>query len=123
MNKKRKTFLITLITIIVLSNIFSFYINLFFYKGIFESYNYSTIGRKFTYREIPAKGRTLESMERRFENYLSEHTRSDDRILYRTFKRNPVVFWDWWSYLTHPRYKYPYLNIDINREVPGRIFQ
>lgn len=119
---KHKTILYFVIAIIILGNIFSFWINLFFYKGIFEGYNYSTINQKFTYRVIPAKGRTLESMERRFENYLSEHTRSDDRILYRNFRRNPIIFWDWWSYLIHPRYKYPYLSIDDDKKGPSKIF-
>jgi hypothetical protein len=61
-------------------------------------------GQKYYYTTLH------EGALRRFELYKQENPATTDTVLYRTFKRNPLLIWRWHDYLFHPRYKLPYID-------------
>ena len=65
---------------------------------------------KFVFNAVPAKGRGTDMMERHFQKFLNNNPETADTVLYRTFKRNPLKFWNWRYYLTSDLYKYPMKN-------------
>jgi len=107
MNKKRIIILTIISVIIILSNIFSGFINVFS-EGLFKSYLFQTEKAEFQFMTMPSKGRNIEMMERQFSNFKEKHPEYSNLQLYRTFKRNPLKFWNWYDYLTNDRYYYGY---------------
>ena len=104
----RVVLMASVVLLIVVSNIYSGVINVFV-EGIGKSYAYSTESGAFTDVEIPTKGRDISMVEQRFQLYLDKNPPVSDTVLYRTFKPNLLEFWNWYSYVTHERYKYKYL--------------
>ena len=107
MKKKRLKTPIILFAILLLSNIFSGYIN-FFSEGLFETYLYQTENAEFEFTTMPAKGRCIEMMKRQFSHFKETHPEYQDLKLFRTFKRNPLKFWNYYSYLTSEMFQYDY---------------
>lgn len=106
---KKKTMIISvlLILLVLLSN----YTPL---KTIFKGlpvYDYATEQNEFKSSEIPWKGSKFQKTLNSFEEFKRDNPNSNDTILYRTFKINPLEFWNWHEYMTHPRYKLPYKSI------------
>ena len=93
--------------IVILSNIFSVYINAFT-EGIMKSYLFQTEKAEFEFRAMPSKGRDAEILEGHFASFKEAHPEYSDLKLYRTFKRNPLKFWNWYDYLTNEQYDYEY---------------
>jgi len=81
-----------------------------FIEPIINSYHYETESSEFVFTVIPEKGRDTEMMERQFQKFLKENPQSKDTIIYRTFKRNPLKFWNWSFYMTSELYKYQVKN-------------
>jgi hypothetical protein len=82
-------------------------------KGLLEfgtTYTYTTLHGRLQPWEMPGKQPDFQGAMRRFERYKQENPQSADTILYRTFRRNPLIVWRWHDYFFHPRYKLPYLN-------------
>ncbi|RPD91198.1 hypothetical protein EGM88_14765 [Aureibaculum marinum] len=77
------------------------------FKGL-PVYNFATEQNKFKSVEIPWKGVKFQNTVNSFEKFEKENLNTNDSILYRTFKINPLKFWNWHEYITHPRYKLPY---------------
>jgi hypothetical protein len=93
--------------IFILSNLFSGYVNAFT-EGIMTSYLFQTEKAEFEFWTMPSKGRDAEMMEGHFASFKDAHPEYTDLKLYRTFKRNPLKFWNWYVYLTNERYDYEY---------------
>ena len=54
---------------------------------------------------------SFESVMINFEAYKKEQNKPD-LILHRRFERNWRYWWDWYDYLSHPRWKLPYAERD-----------
>jgi len=104
--KKRKLngLIISVLVILILYNLFPIF-------SSFGVYNYSNRSGTFKFREYPAQGTDLQMMERQL-GYFKDATHSKDTIIYRTFKKNPLHFWQWGEFLLYGRYRYPYLDPD-----------
>ncbi len=76
-----------------------------FFGGL-PVYNYETLNR--SYLEVPWKGSTFDNIENGFNSYKHENPNTNDTILYRTFKMNPLKFWLWHDYATDKRYRLKY---------------
>jgi hypothetical protein len=107
MNKKIIKVLIIFSAITVLSNYYSAYINVFT-EGLFKTYLFQTEKAEFEFRTMPSKGRDIEMMELHFKNFKKQNSFNSNLELHRTFKRNPLKFWNWFDYLTNKRYDYNY---------------
>jgi hypothetical protein len=82
-------------------------------KGLLDfgqKYYYTTLHGEVQPWEMPSKQPNFEGALRRFELYKQENPATTDTVLYRTFKRNPLLIWRWHDYLFHPRYKLPYID-------------
>ncbi|MDC6367184.1 MULTISPECIES: hypothetical protein [Flavobacteriaceae] len=93
---------ILVISVIVLGNVSSGFINMF------QTYLYQTNRAEFEFTTMPTKGRDIEIMEIQFSHFRTAHPQYRDLVLFRTFKRNPLKFWNWYSYLTNEMYQYEY---------------
>ena len=107
MKNKKIRISIILITFLSLSNVFSGFINIFS-EGLFTTYLYQTENAEFEFNTMPSKGRDIGMMERQFSHFKKKNGEYQDLKLFRTFKRNPVKFWNWYSYLTSETYQYEY---------------
>ncbi|WP_250433173.1 hypothetical protein [Hanstruepera flava] len=105
-NKYLKTSIVIL-AVLLLSNSFSGYINLFT-EGLFKNYHYQTENAEFEFTTIPSKGRDIEMMKRNFTYFKEQHPEYNDLKLYRTFERNPLKFWNWYSYISDDIYQFQY---------------
>ncbi|WP_048330885.1 hypothetical protein [Bizionia psychrotolerans] len=108
---KRKKLKISLIIIgtVILSNFLSVYINILT-DGLFRTYLYQTENTEFVFTAMPAKGRDIGMMERQFSSFKEKNPEYKELEIHRTFKRNPLKFWNWYSYLSHGMYNYNYQN-------------
>lgn len=103
-------------TVLYVSVLFIFLLLLTNYtplKGFLDlkhAYHYSTWHGELQTAERPFKGCDYRCVGMVLEEFKQQNPHSSDTILYRTFKRNPFVFWRWHDYVFHPRYKLPYLN-------------
>jgi hypothetical protein len=97
-----KIFLTLLLIAIVITNIFPV-------LSDWKWYHYTTKDGKFQFDEFPAKERDLQMMHRVWKSY-KQINQPTDTVIYRTFIRNPLKFWEWRDYFENPRYQYPYLN-------------
>ena len=107
MSKKSINLLILISAMVILSNIFSVYVNAFT-DGMMKSYLFQTEKAEFEFWTMPSKGRDIEMMEGHFASFKDAHQEHSNLKLYRTFKRNPLKFWNWYTYLTNERYDYEY---------------
>ena len=107
MKRKQLKISLIIIGILILSNFLSGYINIFT-EGLFRTYLYQTENAEFEFTTMPAKGRDIEMMERQFSYFKETHPEYAKLKLNRTFKRNPIKFWNWHSYLTDEMYDYEY---------------
>jgi len=96
--------LILLATIVILSNAFPLFPK-------WKWYYFTTKNGEFYFDLYEAKGRDFAMMDRWWINY-KETKQSTDTIIYRTFKINPLKFWEWRQYLFSKKYRYPYINPD-----------
>lgn len=94
-------FLTLLLVAITLTNIYPV-------LSEWQWYYYTTKNGKFQFDEFPAKGRNLQMMNQIWEDYKI-HTKPADTVIYRTFAKDPLKFWQWRDYFENPRYSYPYL--------------
>jgi len=107
MKRKQTKISAIIIGILIMSNFLSGYINVFT-EGLFRTYLYQTENAEFEFTTMPAKGRNIGMMERQFSYFKNTNPEFKQLELRRTFKRNPVKFWNWYSYLTHEMYDYEY---------------
>jgi hypothetical protein len=104
---KRKLFgLIAILLILGISNIYSGYINIFT-EGIGKRYHFQTESGDFEFTAIPSKGRDTKMMMRQYENHIKEKGTETEEI-YRTFRGNPLKFWNWYTYSTNELYQFDY---------------
>lgn len=99
--------IVTIVLIILIAN----YTGLKTILGGLPVYNYTTESNGFEGSEIPWKGLSFENTIGNFKNFKVENPKTNDTVLYRTFKIEPLKFWYWQDYLTHDRYKLPYKEI------------
>jgi hypothetical protein len=105
---KRQVIILTIFSaVLILSNIYSGYINVLS-DGLFKSYLFQTEKAEFEFLTMPSKGRDVEMMELQFIDFKEKNSEYSNLHLYRTFKRNPLKFWNWYNYLTHERYAFEY---------------
>lgn len=111
---KKIIFVFCILVFISLSNCFSFVYIVFLDGGIHKKYVYETYDGKEQFVTMPGKGRDCKSMELVFVRYCKKHETYTGTQLYRTFKINPLKYWRWYEFVTHPRYKYPYKRVGKN---------
>jgi hypothetical protein len=107
MFKKKIFILSTFLGILILSNVFSAFINAFT-RGLFPTYLYQTENAEFEFEAMPAKGRDLEMMKGQFSNFKESKPEYSKLEIRRTFKRNLFEFWNWYTYLNSDLYDFPY---------------
>lgn len=82
-------------------------------KPIIHVYHYESSDRNFAGFECPEKGLKFETVKRNFEEYKHLSGAMDSKLC-RTSKKNVLEFYEWWNFLTHPRWKYPYIEPSKN---------
>jgi hypothetical protein len=108
MVRKRLTYILTAFLMMVL---ISNYTPVKGFLDLKQVYRYSTLQRELQTSERPFKGCDYSCVEMVLEEFKQKHPQTTDTTLYRTFTRNPIIFWRWHEYLFHPRYKLPYLHL------------
>lgn len=85
---------------------------------MFFSYEYIYVSDDLVFieSEIKSKGRNYDEVLRWFDYYKKE-CKQPDAIVYRAFRINPLKFWLWWEFLTHPKFRLPY------KKVPQEYFE
>jgi len=68
-----------------------------------DNYHYQNADDSFTYTEYPEKGLDFEEGITRWERFKREQPDNPNRILYRTFRINPLKFWEWWQFISRSR--------------------
>ncbi|MCZ4694502.1 hypothetical protein DWB61_05555 [Ancylomarina euxinus] len=97
-----------LLSFIITSNYYSYlYIGLID-GGISNRYKFETFDGKHQFLTMPSKGTDIKTMERRFASFCEKNPQYENTQLYRTFRRNPLKYWRWYEFVSHPRYKYTY---------------
>lgn len=117
MKSNKRSFLIIVVAVVVLSNIWPITAILKVTVDGDMYYRYSNYDGSNTSYEF--KSWTLEMVKSQHENCLKHHPNQEDRNLYRLFKRNPFAFWRWRLYIFDERYKLPYKDwkeIEKNRK-------
>jgi hypothetical protein len=112
--KKLVLILSGLVILLTLSNLSSGFFN------IFQTYHYQTENAEFEFTTMPSKGRDIAMMERQFADFKETKPEYGNLKLHRTFKRNPLQFWNWYSYLTDRMYQYEYQNEVESKSGKGR---
>ena len=94
---------------IVLSNMqpLKFFLQTFI-EPFCTTLDYSSASGGFRDDEIPLMACNYDGIERRFISYKQEHP--NDTVLYRLYRINPIMFWEWGDMVTKPKYRLPYLN-------------
>lgn len=109
MKKRKLTIVLTfLISFIIISNTYSHIYIGFLDGGISKRYHFETYDGIHKFTTMPGKGLNVQSMEYGFVNFCKENPEYLNTKLYRTFRRNPLKYWRWYEFVTHPRYKYKY---------------
>lgn len=90
------------VVVVVLSNILPVRL---FIEGMFIRYHFETKNSEFQYTLVDNKNK-VESMENNFQIFLKNNPKTNDTVVYRTFKRNPLKFWNWRFYMTSDLYDY-----------------
>lgn len=107
MLKSLRLALKVLIVAIVVGNLLSPFINLFV-NGLFQTYHFETRNGEYQFETIPSNGRDLEMMKAQSEIFFKENPQVEDKTIYRTFKCNPLQFWNWYRYVFNEHYRYEY---------------
>ncbi|MGQ0553481.1 MAG: hypothetical protein ACT4PU_09715 [Planctomycetota bacterium] len=76
-------------------------------EALITSLPYASSDGQFDDVEVQAKGRTFEYVVARFVEH-KQRSGHGDLILFRSFQRDAWRFWNWYDYLTHPRWELPY---------------
>ena len=76
-----------------------------------EAHKFCSDQCKFEYWELMKGKGQFESILVSFESYKIR-VNKPDLILHRRFHRRWWQFWNWYDFLTHPRWKYPYADSD-----------
>jgi len=97
-----RVIIILLVSIVILTNAFPLF-------SKWKWYYFTTKNGEFYFDLYEAKGRDFAMMDRWWKNY-KETKQPTDTIIYRTFKINPLKFWEWRQYLFSKKYRYPYIN-------------
>ena len=100
---KKMIYGLTVVFIIILIS------NLVNIPTVGKSYAYQTYNKEFSFRCVPSKGTGEEDMIRAFERFKTENPEHRDLIIYRTFRKNWLKFWNWKAYLFSKLWKYPFL--------------
>lgn len=105
----RKIFLgfLVFLVVVVISNILPIRV---FIEGVVVPFKFETKNAEFKITAYPNKGTGVEYMEYHFQKFLKENPDTNDTILYRTFKRNPLKFWNYRFYMTSEMYNYELKN-------------
>ncbi|WP_223032752.1 hypothetical protein [Hanstruepera marina] len=119
MKNKHVKISIIILAVLLLSNLFSGYINLFT-DGLFKTNHYQTESTEFEFTTMPSKGRDIEMMKRNFAHFKDQHPEYKDLQLFRTFKRNPIKFWNWYAYLSDDIYRYEYIDNTVSNSKKGK---
>ncbi len=106
MNRRIKIGFIVLVVTVLLSNILPVRL---FIEGLFIRYHFETKNSEFQYTLIANKDK-VEGMKNLFKEFLKNNPQTNDTVLYRTFKRNPLKFWNWRFYMTSDMYDYKLKN-------------
>ncbi|MFA9372013.1 MAG: hypothetical protein ACERIH_09920 [Labilibaculum antarcticum] len=109
MKKTKKINLyIGLILFVILSNVFvTFYVT-FFEGGFSKKYYFITHDSKYLFSISPYKNTDTEYLERKYNNFVKYKPEYKDKELYRTFIKNPLMYWHWYEYIFNKRYRYDY---------------
>ena len=91
--------------VIILSNTF---LGVFIGKPLIHVYHYESSDRNYADFECPEKGRKFETVRSNFEEYKRLSGNMNSRLC-RTSKRSITKFYEWWNFLTHPRWECPYI--------------
>ena len=86
-------------------------VNLFPVYSSWRWYEFTTKNGEFGFGIFEAKGRDVDMMNRAWEHYKLAN-KPTDTTLYRTFKINPIAFWEWRQYLFSKKYRFPYIDPD-----------
>lgn len=116
LTRKQLTFGALILGFLVLCN-YSFLFRLYVLSPLTPdntiSFTYITPHAEFRARELAEwkTGKiTYDQVQQHFSQFKKCFPTSADTILYRTFTKDAWQFWNWAGYLTHPRYKLPYIN-------------
>jgi hypothetical protein len=82
-----------------------------FIEGLFIHYHFQTENKEFEYVLISNKHKD-ETVLEKFNRFKAKNPEMDHLILYRTFEKNYLKFWNWRTYWERKIYKYPYLEIE-----------
>jgi hypothetical protein len=74
---------------------------------------FSTVDQSFQYVVISKKGRDVKMMEASFKAFKQKHNSPSTIRLYRTTKKRWCNIGNWYSYLFHSEWQYPYMDIII----------
>lgn len=107
MRRTKVKILVIIAGTILLGNLLSGFINLFT-KGIIATYHYQSENAEFNFTMIPAKGRSIDMMKGHFTSFKESNPEYKELKLYRTFNKNLFEFWNWYAFLTDPKYQYEY---------------
>lgn len=110
MISRRVIVLSVVVVILILSNFHSGCINAFT-GGLGKSHFFQTEEAEFQFCTMPAKGRDLEMIQDQFATFQKENPEYSTLQLQRTFKRNPLQFWNWYSYCTDDIYDFEHQDL------------
>lgn len=87
-------------------------------------FRYTTRHRDFSSEEeFGWKGRrSYAQVADLLDNYRRCQPTSPDTVLYRTFRKEPGEFYNWLAFLTHPRYRLPYIDSELVKDPPDRLY-
>lgn len=80
-------------------------VGFFLGKPIVHVYQYESSDAGFQEIEVPEKGRNFALMMRKFEEYKSTQKSDREIVLYRNVARNPILFYEWYDFVTHKRWQ------------------
>ncbi len=93
--------------ILIVTNLFSGYFNVF-YLGLYHPFKFETTNGEFSATLHFGQSMKMEDIENRFESFKQDNPTIENVKLYRNFKINVLEFWNWYRFATHPMYRYPY---------------
>ncbi|MHA7056061.1 hypothetical protein ACWGOQ_0002505 [Aquimarina sp. M1] len=114
MNRKIVKRIVLILSIIMVSNYCSSFINVLT-EGLFKTYYYESESGRFQFTAMPSKGRDTNVMKRQYDKFIEKNNIKKEKI-YRTFKMDFFKFWNWYNYLTSDPYKFPYRKRIIPKE-------
>lgn len=82
------------------------------WKPAIHAYLYEGSCGDYSNIEIPEKGRGFDMVSQQFQLHGAAHPGAT-LVLYRNARRSPSEFYEWWDYITHPRWDLPYRPRDL----------